>query len=217
MEINGLKLLANKTPMLLKPGTQPDPPCGSISCGNEENRGGDSNECMRLSNNNPFASISSSICGEELLASEVTFEKCSPSNTDESKLKETDVELEHAKDPFAMVLDLDAKEGNGSITKFFTAAPEVLQEKRICGTSCQNIFEQNCLPFWGFTTICGRRPEMEDAVSIVPQFSRIPIRMLSDNHVSNGMNGHLCNSTAHFFGVYDGHGGSQVCFMPLFF
>lgn len=211
MEINGLKLLANTTPMLLEPGTQPNPPYGSISRGNEENRGGDSNDCMRLSGD-PFAVNSINICDEELLASDVTFEKGSPSNTDKSKLKESDVELEHAQDPFAMVLDLYGKEGNGSDTKFFAAAPQVLQEKKTCGTSCQNIFEQNYLPLWGFTTICGRRPEMEDAMSVVPRFLQVPPRMLSD-----GMNGHLCNSTAHFFGVYDGHGGSQVCFMLLFF
>ncbi|KAG7988691.1 hypothetical protein I3843_03G200400 [Carya illinoinensis] len=201
MEINGLKLLANTTPMLLKPGT----PYGSISCGNEENRGGDSNDRMRFSGD-PFAVNSSNICDEELLALEVTFEKGSPSNTDKSKLKESDVELEHAQDPFAIVLDLYGKESNGSDTKFFAAAPQ----KKTCGTSCQNIFEQNCIPLWGFTTICGRRLEMEDAVSVVPQFLQVSPRMLSDDHVSDGMNGHFCNSTAHFFGVYDGHGGSQV-------
>ncbi|CAI0627917.1 unnamed protein product [Linum tenue] len=56
------------------------------------------------------------------------------------------------------------------------------------------------LPLWGMTSICGRRPEMEDAVAVVPRFMSVPARML----------GSRVDSTAHFFGVYDGHGGSQV-------
>ncbi|XP_078438683.1 protein phosphatase 2C 50-like [Wolffia australiana] len=54
-------------------------------------------------------------------------------------------------------------------------------------------------PLWGYASICGRRAEMEDAFSAVPFFSRV-----------NGEDAELGSSPAHFFGVYDGHGGSQV-------
>ncbi|KAL4561899.1 hypothetical protein LXL04_034081 [Taraxacum kok-saghyz] len=59
---------------------------------------------------------------------------------------------------------------------------------------------------WGFTSICGRRPEMEDAVATVPRFLKIPVQMLTGDKMTKSLS-HL---TAHFFGVYDGHGGSQV-------
>lgn len=134
---------------------------------------------------------------------------------DKSKLKESNVELEHAQDPFAMVLDLESKEGsgfNGSDPTLFTAPsePGVLQEKKICRTSSNNIFELDSHPLWGFTSMCGMRPQMEDDVVVVPRFLHIPVRMLSDEHVPNSMNYHSSPLTSHFFGVYDGHGGCQV-------
>lgn len=62
---------------------------------------------------------------------------------------------------------------------------------------------------WGFTSVIGRRREMEDAVAIVPGFmSR------TCNHVGGctapGSRTSSEISPVHFFGVYDGHGGSQV-------
>ncbi|CAL1413964.1 unnamed protein product [Linum trigynum] len=69
------------------------------------------------------------------------------------------------------------------------------------GVIRRRVFETtDSLPLWGMTSICGRRPEMEDAVAVVPRFMSIPARML----------GSRVDSTAHFLGVYDGHGGSQV-------
>ncbi|CAI0387404.1 unnamed protein product [Linum tenue] len=62
------------------------------------------------------------------------------------------------------------------------------------------VFESDSLMLWGMTSICGRRPEMEDAAAVVPKFMTIPAQML----------GSRVDLTAHFFGVYDGHGGSQV-------
>ncbi|GMJ07605.1 hypothetical protein HRI_004429700 [Hibiscus trionum] len=75
--------------------------------------------------------------------------------------------------------------------------------------------EQGCVrggmcTLWGFTSICGRRPEMEDAVAAVPRFVKVPIEMLIGDRVLDGMNKGFAHQTAHFFGVYDGHGGSQV-------
>ncbi|KAI4380774.1 hypothetical protein MLD38_006924 [Melastoma candidum] len=58
------------------------------------------------------------------------------------------------------------------------------------------------VPLWGITSICGGRSEMEDAGAVVPRLMQIPSEMLGA--VNKG------SLVAHFFGVYDGHGGSQV-------
>lgn len=50
-------------------------------------------------------------------------------------------------------------------------------------------------PSYGITSVCGRRREMEDAVSIHPSFCRP-----ADQNPA----------TMHFFGVFDGHGCSHV-------
>ncbi|XP_047322868.1 probable protein phosphatase 2C 6 [Impatiens glandulifera] len=75
--------------------------------------------------------------------------------------------------------------------------------------SGKSVFEVDYIPLWGFTSICGRRPEMEDAFATLPCFLKIPIEMLTcdSNIVANNCLSHL---TGHLFGVYDGHGGFQV-------
>ncbi|XP_060186913.1 protein phosphatase 2C 77-like isoform X1 [Lycium barbarum] len=62
------------------------------------------------------------------------------------------------------------------------------------------------VPLWGITTIQGKRPEMEDTAIALPRFLRIPSQMLMDAPVSHALSQTL---TAHLYGVYDGHGGSQ--------
>lgn len=61
---------------------------------------------------------------------------------------------------------------------------------------------------WGFTSVIGRRKEMEDAVAVVPGFmSR------TCDHVGGCVSdGRGEVAPVHFFGVYDGHGGAQVSF-----
>ncbi|KAI3725212.1 hypothetical protein L1987_64990 [Smallanthus sonchifolius] len=79
------------------------------------------------------------------------------------------------------------------------------------GTVARSVFEVDCVPLWGFTSICGRRPEMEDAVATMPRFLKVPIQMLTgDRGVVDRLTKTLSHLTTHFFGVYDGHGGSQV-------
>ncbi|GFQ08352.1 protein phosphatase 2c 16 [Phtheirospermum japonicum] len=51
---------------------------------------------------------------------------------------------------------------------------------------------------------------MEDAVMVEPHFLKIPIEMFVDGPGINGMGRSLSPLSSHFFGVYDGHGGSQV-------
>lgn len=73
-----------------------------------------------------------------------------------------------------------------------------LDNKKVCSRT-QVFYE---IPRWGFTSVCGRRPEMEDAVAVKPRLMQIQ----SDTVMENGPG--LVD--AHFFGVYDGHGGCQV-------
>ncbi|KAH6773398.1 HYPERSENSITIVE TO ABA1 [Perilla frutescens var. hirtella] len=73
----------------------------------------------------------------------------------------------------------------------------------------KSVYELDCLPLWGSVSICGHRPEMEDAAIAVPHFMKIPIKMFIDNGIDE-ISQTLTHLTSHFFGVYDGHGGSQV-------
>ncbi|KAI6679547.1 hypothetical protein NL676_033428 [Syzygium grande] len=62
---------------------------------------------------------------------------------------------------------------------------------------------------WGFTSVIGRRKEMEDAVAVVPGFmSRACGHVGGCSAPGSRASGEI--SPVHFFGVYDGHGGSQV-------
>ena len=62
---------------------------------------------------------------------------------------------------------------------------------------------------WGFTSVIGRRREMEDAIAVIPGFMSHTC-----DHVggctASGSKSSTEISPVHFFGVYDGHGGSQV-------
>ncbi|XP_013586926.1 PREDICTED: protein phosphatase 2C 7 [Brassica oleracea var. oleracea] len=72
----------------------------------------------------------------------------------------------------------------------------------------RSVYELECIPLWGTVSICGGRSEMEDAVTALPHCLKIPIKMVMGDH--EGMSPSLTHLTSHFFGVYDGHGGSQV-------
>ncbi|KAK1265340.1 putative protein phosphatase 2C 6 [Acorus gramineus] len=84
-------------------------------------------------------------------------------------------------------------------------AANVVRERRVDGALVSEY-----VPLWGCASICGRRPEMEDAFAVVPWFSTIPLRMLTGERVVDGLNLSSSHLNAHFFGVYDGHGGAQV-------
>ncbi|KAK1285347.1 putative protein phosphatase 2C 6 [Acorus calamus] len=84
-------------------------------------------------------------------------------------------------------------------------AANVVRDRRVDGALVSEY-----VPLWGCASICGRRPEMEDAFAVVPWFSTIPLRMLTGERVVDGLNLSSSHLNAHFFGVYDGHGGAQV-------
>ncbi|KAJ8750941.1 hypothetical protein K2173_016122 [Erythroxylum novogranatense] len=105
--------------------------------------------------------------------------------------------------------DFEGKDGDRSNPRLCSLVPDLLHKKKIYRTGSQ-AFELDSKALWGLTSICGRTSEMEDAVAAVPRFLQIPTQMLLNDNVLNGMNQSLTHMTAHFFGVYDGHGGSQV-------
>lgn len=65
---------------------------------------------------------------------------------------------------------------------------------------------------WGFKSVIGRRKEMEDAVAVIPGFMSITCHHVGGcTVVARDRTTSLdAVSPLHFFGVYDGHGGSQV-------
>ncbi|KAK4427364.1 protein phosphatase 2C 16 [Sesamum alatum] len=99
---------------------------------------------------------------------------------------------------------------SGPTIKASIVAVKLSSEKDSSKGGVKSVFELECLPLWGSVSICGNRPEMEDAVMAVPHFMKIPIKMFIGEHGIDGISQTLSHLTSHFFGVYDGHGGSQV-------
>ncbi|XP_010451772.1 PREDICTED: protein phosphatase 2C 77-like [Camelina sativa] len=110
-----------------------------------------------------------------------------------------------------VTVDISAgDEMNGSDEFDPTRSTTNQSEKKVVlsRTESRSLFEFKSVPLYGVTSICGRRPEMEDSVSTIPRFLQVASSSFLDGRVTtNGFNPH---SSAHFFGVYDGHGGSQV-------
>ncbi|CAB4266039.1 unnamed protein product [Prunus armeniaca] len=166
------------------------------------------------------ASESSSLCLEDFLVYEASPDIGTLTSVDVEKgifcvdvakasdLGDSKVETEITTDPLAMTVSLEEENRDGSDPK----PSEVVQlpvETVVRETVSRSVFEVDYVPLWGFTSMIGRRPEMEDALATVPQLLKIPIQMLIGDRVLDGMSKCL-NQTVHFFGVYDGHGGSQV-------
>ncbi|KAJ8460878.1 hypothetical protein OPV22_033804 [Ensete ventricosum] len=97
-----------------------------------------------------------------------------------------------------------------SVTPIVELATQEDQHSQASSSSKRSVFLVDYIPFWGQVSICGRRPEMEDAVVAVPYFYEIPLWLLIGNQDIDGLDSSLIRLPAHFFGVYDGHGGSQV-------
>uniref|UniRef100_A0A1D1YAG8 protein-serine/threonine phosphatase n=1 Tax=Anthurium amnicola TaxID=1678845 RepID=A0A1D1YAG8_9ARAE len=88
---------------------------------------------------------------------------------------------------------------------------QVVQKIPTGGESWCSLPTFDQVPPWGHVSMCGRRPEMEDALAVVPRFVEIPLWMLTGAcSVDGGLNQSLTHLIGHFFGVYDGHGGAQV-------
>ncbi|KAF8025772.1 hypothetical protein BT93_F2569 [Corymbia citriodora subsp. variegata] len=97
-----------------------------------------------------------------------------------------------------------------SILKAAAVVSQLPKQKSLTKGGIKSVFELDCIPLWGSVSIRGKRPEMEDAVTTAPRFMKIPIKMLVGEHLIDGISQSLTHVTSHFFGVYDGHGGSRV-------
>lgn len=111
--------------------------------------------------------------------------------------------------------DLNVKDplatSSGSNAELVLIEGQIKEEIQCTGGRPRSSLVSDCMPLWGHVSICGRRPEIEDAVAIVPRFSEIPLQLLAGPHlVDGGLETNPPQSIGHFFGVYDGHGGAQV-------
>ncbi|KAF7830440.1 protein phosphatase 2C 77 [Senna tora] len=168
------------------------------------------------------ASENSSICGEEFVGFDATSEVGLPSPMDIEKRicdvnivardadLEENVDAEIVSEPLAVAVSLEEETGDRSGPNPSAVVLQLPLEKRVSGAVGRSVFELDYAPLWGYISVCGRRPEMEDAVATVPRFLKIPIQMLIGDRVIDGMSKCYGQQTIHFFGVYDGHGGSQV-------
>ncbi|XAR57600.1 Phosphoprotein phosphatase [Bertholletia excelsa] len=180
---------------------------------------GEGDQILGTSCSLSMVSDTSSLCGDDLLSFEAVSEVGTPNVIDicnvdiiakASASGESNIEGEIVSDPLAVAVSLGEEVGDGSSSKSSTVVLQLPLEKALAGTASRSVFEVDCVPLWGSTSLCGRRPEMEDALATVPHFLKIPIQMLIGDKVVDGTNRCLSHLTAHFFGVYDGHGGSQV-------
>ncbi|KAF0921105.1 hypothetical protein E2562_038629 [Oryza meyeriana var. granulata] len=84
------------------------------------------------------------------------------------------------------------------------------------GAGCgkRSVYLMECVPLWGCAATRGRGAEMEDACAAVPRFADVPVRMLAGRRELDGLeldfDASALRLPAHLFGVYDGHGGSEV-------
>ena len=107
-------------------------------------------------------------------------------------------------------------ESFGEILTAVAVVPRLLEPAPICEElMVTETARQKCVGrnnkgvTWGFTSVIGRRKEMEDAVAVIPAFMSSTC-----DHVGGctapGSRTSTEISPIHFFGVYDGHGGLQV-------
>lgn len=174
-------------------------------------------------------SETSSICGDDFLGSEVSsfeafgsisnakdvssVEIAATANLGESNVESLESQIASSS---SVAVSLEEDVGDGLGVEACNMVLQLPLEKRACEPVSRSVFEVDCVPLWGYTSVCGRRPEMEDAVATVPRFSELPIQMLIGNRVLDGSSKAVAHQTVHFFGVYDGHGGSQVCIQISF-
>jgi protein phosphatase 2C len=171
-----------------------------------------------------LTSENSSVCGDEFFSSQDNSNFRTRSSMDIDKnissveivaraavFDKSNVEAGIISEPLAVALSLGDETGVESDPMPTTVVLHPMPlEKGASGTVGRSVFELDCTPLWGFTSLCGKRPEMEDALAIAPRMLKIPIQMLNGSKKYDGMSKDFNQQTVHFFGVYDGHGGAQV-------
>ncbi|KAM6583508.1 hypothetical protein CsatB_010510 [Cannabis sativa] len=229
VEINGLKLISNTASLFSNPNAKSNTPCESLCFGSESYRSAEGENTEFTSrgkgnnnnNNNPF--VNNSFSPSLDLVSDSIMNKTTNTKKEVGKFENTtgnipsgDMEHGQEEDMVGVVeVGLEGKDSYGSDESdpciMSTLPSKEKRPYRITNSSSQNVLDLDCLPLWGFTSICGRRPEMEDALAVVPRLMQLPIEMLEDDHQNlDAINHYSTQSTAHFYGVYDGHGGNQV-------
>eukprot|EP00897_Mesotaenium_endlicherianum_P006332 jgi/Mesen1/5727/ME000029S05036 len=99
-------------------------------------------------------------------------------------------------------------EGDDVSSKLAEGVPRTGSSGRLASGGGQN----GCPPH-GLLSICGRRREMEDTVTVLPAFTVIPPDSLFSQQPGTEVptsSGGREETPLHFFAVYDGHGGSKV-------
>ncbi|KAK3041711.1 hypothetical protein RJ639_000635 [Escallonia herrerae] len=131
----------------------------------------------------------SSICGDDLLAFEGTTETETSGCLDTEIIDKVTIEEEIVlinkgeeilNGPLAVGVDLEEE-----ITEGSAVVIQLPLDKESSVTVIRSVFEVDCVPLWGFTSICGRRPEMEDALAAIPRFMKVPIHMLIGDRVAD--------------------------------
>lgn len=153
----------------------------------------------------------SSLCGDDLLlAYEATSEILVPniSNVDVDTGCSSSSSSPLVTDSLALAIGID--EVMIPATESSNVVLQLPRKEAFSTWAGRSVFEVDCVPLWGTHSICGRRPEMEDALTSVPRFMKIPLQLLIGDRVADKTTKCLSHLTTHFFGVYDGHGGSQV-------
>lgn len=86
------------------------------------------------------------------------------------------------------------------------------------GGKRRSVYLVEYAPAWGSAATRGRRAAMEDASAAVPRFAEVPVRMLAGAREldAHGIGAAALKLPLHLFGVYDGHGGSEVGRAPPF-
>jgi len=169
-------------------------------------------------------SENSSFCGDEFISSEVSADLGTRSSIEIEKsittvkiaARATDLGVSNVVADVAVSVEEETGVISGPEPTTGVLHQRTL-ERSVSGTVGRSVFELDCTPLWGFTSVCGKRPEMEDALATVPRFLKIPIQMLTGDRVPDGIDQCFREQTVHFFGVYDGHGGSQVMFYFAFY
>ncbi|XP_047151734.1 protein phosphatase 2C 56-like [Vigna umbellata] len=174
--------------------------------------------CLHSSSSQSVANGQSDPCREEAVPLKTSYSEIeSPiiMNVDDdvhgkSGVNEPCSSMKSVENTVSVAMDITSEDQSGSDESDPKSSTVLLDqlsgENKAWRTNNKNALELNSGPLWGYSSICGMRPEMEDVISVQPQLFQVPSQMLMNDHVNENEK----QTLAHFFAVYDGHGGLQV-------